>query len=64
MPQYNDAYMYEATPKQLRFEAQFMKKSSNTKGWVDKNLDYKKGVYSNYIHRYSAYYTVWLTLCN
>ena len=29
MPQYNDGYMYQATPK-ATFKAQFMKKLSNT----------------------------------
>ena len=39
-----------------------MKKLSNTEAEMKKSTAYKKGVYTNYIHRYRAYYTVQLTL--
>ena len=41
-----------------------MKKLSNTEAGMKKGIAYKKGVYSNYIHRYCVYYTVQLALRN
>ena len=41
-----------------------MKKISSTETGMKKSVAYKKGVYSNYIHRYCVYYTVQLTLSN
>ena len=41
--QYDNAYMYEPTPKAI-FEADFMKKLSNTEVELKKSFAYKKRV--------------------
>ena len=41
-----------------------MKKLSNAEAGMKKSVAYRKGMYSNYIHRYCVYYAVQLTLSN
>ena len=43
MPQNEDAFMNQATPKQ-NFKAQFMKKLSNTETELKNSVVYKKGM--------------------
>ena len=44
--------------------AKFVAKLNNTEAGMKKSVAYKKGVPSNYIHRYCVYYTVHFTLWN
>ena len=42
--QYNDAYIYVISNTQATFEAQFMKKLSNTEAELRKSIAYKKSM--------------------
>ena len=45
MSQYDDAYMYVLSNIWAAFEAQFMRKLSNTDAELKKSVAYKKSVY-------------------